>query len=504
MGYLVGIDNGGTSAKAAVFDEEGRQLASAGVPAVNTSPRPGWAERDMDALWEVNGQAIRTAIQRSGVRPEEILGVSLSGHGKGLYPVDASGRPAGPGIPSTDGRALAYIQRWKADGTAARVYEKTFQEIVVMQPVALLAWLRDYQPEVLARTRYVFAVKDYIRFRLTGEAFAEYTDSSGGNLVNLTTQRYDRELMALFGLEDCLDKLPPLRRSCDVCGHVTREAAAFTGLPEGVPVAAGMFDVDACGIASGLAGPEELCMIAGTWSINEFLAPAPITNGTVALNSMFCIPGYFLVEESSPTSAGNLEWVIDRLLEGERARAEAQGESVYDLANRMAESVEPQDCQLIFLPFLTGSNENPLARGGLVGLTAYHERRHILRAVCEGVVFSHLTHVRRLLVNREKPRSVRLSGGAARSPVWAQIFADALQLPVELTAGKELGCLGAAMAAGIAAGVYPDYPAAIARTVHITQTVAPRPAYREIYEKKYEAYRAVIQGLDGAWQKLRG
>ena len=325
-----------------------------------------------------------------------------------------------------------------------------------------------------------------------------------GMLYAAEIAAFDPELLRLFGLEPMEDALPPLCRSLEICGGVTAEAARSTGLAEGTPVIGGMFDIDACALAVNVTDEENICMIAGTWSINEFLAPAPITNGTVALNSMFCIPGYFLVEESSPTSAGNLEWVIDRLLEGERARAQAGGESVYDLANRMAEFVEPQDCQLIFLPFLTGSNENPLARGGLVGLTAYHERRHILRAVYEGVVFSHLTHVRRLLVNREKPRSVRLSGGAARSPVWAQIFADALQLPVELTAGKELGCLGAAMAAGIAAGVYPDYPAAIARTVQITQTVAPRPAYREIYEKKYEAYRAVIQGLDGAWQKLRG
>ena len=151
------------------------------------------------------------------------------------------------------------------------------------------------------------------------------------------------------------------------------------------------------------------------------------------------------------------------------------------------------------LPFLNGSNENPLAKGAFVGLTAYHDQRHMLRAVYEGVVFSHLTHVRRLLVNRGKPDSIRLSGGAAHSIVWAQIFADALQIPVETTAGKELGCLGAAMAAGIAAGIYPDYPSAISRTVQITQTICPRSEYRAVYEDKYEAYRAIIQGLDGAW-----
>ena len=499
MRYLVGIDNGGTAAKAAVFDEEGRQLAVSSVLVPAAPSRPGHAERDMDELWQINGQAIRNALRQSAVRPEEIAGVSLSGHGKGLYLVDGKGRPAYPGILSTDRRGLEYVQRWKADGTAAGVYEKTFQDIVMMQPVALLAWLRDHEPEVLERTRYIFAVKDYIRYRLTGQAFAEYTDFSGGNLINLSTQAYDGDLMALFGLEQCLEKLPPLCRSSDICGRVTPEAASFTGLPPGIPVAAGMFDVDACGIASGLSSPRELCMIAGTWSINEFLSPIPITNGTVSLNSIFCIPGYFLIEESSPTSAGNLEWLLHRLFGRERAQIEAQGQSIYELANRQVASVEPHDCGLVFLPFLNGSNENPLAKGAFVGLTAYHDQRHMLRAVYEGVVFSHLTHVRRLLVNRGKPDSIRLSGGAAHSTDWAQIFADALQIPVETTAGKELGCLGAAMAAGIAAGIYPDYPSAISRTVQITQTICPRSEYRAVYEDKYEAYRAIIQGLDGAW-----
>lgn len=498
MRYLVGIDNGGTSVKAAVFDEEGRQLAVSSVSASAVAPEPGYAERDMDELWRINGQAVRDALRRSGIRPEEIAGVSLSGHGKGLYLVDREGRPARFGISSTDRRGLDYVRRWEADGTAARVYEKTFQEIVMMQPVALLAWLRDHEPKALERTRYIFAVKDYIRYRLTGQAFAEYTDFSGSNLINLSTRAYDAELMALFGLEQCLEKLPPLRRSSDLCGFVTPEASSFTGLPSGIPVAAGMFDVDACGIASGLSSPRELCTIAGTWSINAFLSPAPITNGTVSLNSIFCIPDYFLIEESSPTSAGNLEWFLNRLPEGEHTRAE----SAYDQANRQAASVEPGSCGLIFLPFLNGSNEDPLAKGTFVGLTAYHERRHMLRAVYEGVVFSHLTHIRRLLVNRKKPESIRLSGGAAHSPVWAQMFADALQIPIETTAGKELGCLGAAMAAGIAAGVYPDYPDAIARTVQITQTLYPRPAYQAVYEDKYEAYRAVIQALNGIWSRI--
>lgn len=500
MRYLMGIDNGGTFSKAAIFDENGRQISVASVPTMTLTPKPGYTERDMEELWQVNAKVVRQAIEKSKIDPSDIVGVSFSGHGKGLYLVGKDGKPSYHGIISTDARAWSYVKQWKEDGTAEKVYEKTFQEILACQPVSLLAWLKDHCPEVIENTAYVFAVKDYVRYRMTGEAYAEMSDFSGGNLVNLKTGDYDRELLELFGIGEVYDKLPPLKNAADICGYVTKEASELTGLLEGTPVSAGMFDVNACGIASGLSNEEEMCMIAGTWSINEFIAKQPILNGTVALNSMFCIPGYYLIEESSPTSAGNMEWFIKNLMSYEKAEAKQAGTSVYDITNQWVESIEPQENNLIFLPFLNGSNEDALAKGTFIGLTAYHNKKHMLRAVYEGIVFSHLTHVRKLLKNRETPKSIRLAGGAANSDVWVQIFADTLQIPVDVIEDKELGAQGAAIAAGIAAGIYRDYKDGIERTVKISRTVQPRSEYREIYEKKYETYRRVIEGLSGVWE----
>lgn len=500
MKYLMGIDNGGTFSKAALFDENGCQVSVASVPTVTITPKPGYTERDMEELWQVNAQAVRQAIAKSGVDPADIAGVSYSGHGKGLYLVGKDDKPAYNGIVSTDARAWSYVKKWKEDGTAEKVYQKTFQEILACQPVSLLAWLKEHCPEVIGNTKYIFAVKDYVRFRMTGEAYAEYTDFSGGNLVNMTTGEYDRELLSYMGLEEVYEKLPPLKHAADICGYITKEASELTLLKEGTPVAAGMFDVNACGIASGLSDEEKMCMIAGTWSINEFIAKEPVLNGTVALNSMFCIPGYYLIEESSPTSAGNMEWFICNLMNYEKTEAKEAGGSVYDITNEWVESIEPQDSSIIFLPFLNGSNEDALAKGTFIGLTAYHNKKHMLRAVYEGIVFSHITHVKKLLRNREVPKSIRLSGGAANSDVWVQIFADALQIPIDVIEDKELGAQGAAIAAGIAVGIYCDYEDGIQRTVKITKTVFPRPEYRRIYERKYQTYRRVIDGLSGVWE----
>lgn len=498
MSYLMGIDNGGTFVKAGIIDEDGNILVVAKEPVHNLTPQPGFTERDMEELWDQNVKVIRRAVAMSQISPKEIKGISFSGHGKGLYLVDREGRPAYRGILSTDTRAWEYIKRWEENGTKEKVYQKTFQDILACQPVSLLAWLKEHEPGVYESVRYVFSVNDYIRFRLTGQANGEYTALSGGNLVNLNTFQYDRELMELFGLEEIYDKLPPLVYSAEICGTVTEEAAEQTGLFAGTKVAAGMFDVDACALAAGLDHEEPLCMIAGTWSINEYIVKAPITNGTVALNSMYCIPGYFLIEESSPTSAGNMEWFIDQFLPYEKENG-----NVYELTNRWAKETDPEENKIIFLPFLNGSNEDPLARATWIGLTDFNTKAHMLRAVYEGIVFSHMTHVKRLLKNRKAPKAIRLTGGAANSDVWVQIFADALQIPIETVVCKEQGILGAAIAAGVGTGVYKDYQEATAKTVQVRQTICPRPEYAKVYQKKYECYQRVIRSLSGVWKDFQ-
>ena len=504
MRYLLGIDNGSTFSKAALFDEDGKQIAKAGLPTSVITQKPGYVERDMNELWEVNATVIRQTINSSKINPQDISGVSLCGHGKGLYLVGYDGLPSNNGIGSTDARAWKYVEDWLSDGTKEKIFPMSYQTILACQPVALLAWLRDNDPQVLKNTKYIFHVKDYIRYKLTGEAYAEFTDSSGSNLVDLNTKRYEKKLLNCFGIGMIADKLPPLKHSAEVCGYVTAEASKKCGIPVGTPVAAGMFDVDACGLASGLIDEQQICMIAGTWSINEYIDRNPVDNGTVALNSMYCIPNYFLVEESSPTSAGNVEWFVRNLMDSERSERKQAGGSDYSLANKWVESINPQDSSLVFLPFINGSNEDPLAKGAFVGLTAYHNKKHMLRAVYEGVVFAHLTHVKRLLRNRPTPEYLCLSGGAANSDVWVQIFADIFQLPIKVIEDKEIGAQGAAIAAGVAVGIYKDYQEAISKTVNIKKTILPRRGYKEIYDTKYQTYREVVDSLGkfGVWRRF--
>lgn len=492
--YLLGIDNGGTMTKAAIFTLDGKMVSSASRRTPLMIPKEGYAERDMTLLWEASCGVIRESAQKAGAKACEIIGIGCTGHGKGLYPWGKDGRPAYHAIASTDSRAAGYVEKWRVAGVAALARQKTLQPVLACQPAALLAWLKDHEPASYGDIRWIFEAKDYIRFMLTGEAYAETTDYSGTNLMNLLTRRFDRGLLGLFGIDDIYDKLPPLVSSCEPCGKVTKAAAEATGLAEGTPVCGGMFDIDACAIATDISDEKSLCVVTGTWSINEYISRKPVDSVTT-MNSLFCIPGYYLIEESSPTSAGNLEWFISNFLGRETAQAEAQGVSVYRYADRAVESVAPGESEILFLPFLYGTNNEHCSASAFYGMNASQDKRHLLRAVFEGVVFSHMQHIDRLLAHREKPPVLRLSGGAANSPVWVRMFADATDIPVEVVKVRELGALGCTMAAAVSAGVYSDYRQAAKSMVNVSEAVKPDPDAHLIYQKKYGHYQELIRRL---------
>jgi L-xylulokinase len=506
--YVLGMDNGGTFIKAALFTLDGKELAVASRNTPITVPKPGYTERSMTEMWQANCDCVKEAIARAGVKSADIAGVAVCGHGKGLYPWGKDGRPAYNGIISTDNRAWKQVEGWKAHGSGGgngssvfdAQYPKLCQQLMACQPLPILAWMKEQNRAVYDNIRYAFSATDYIRFMLTGEAYNEATNISGTALMNVRDVSYDRGMLAAFGVEEAYDMLAPLCYSSDICGRITKEAATLTGLAEGTPVAGGMFDIDACAIAMAVTSPEQFCTITGTWSINEFMTTKPVTGTAVAMNSLYAIPGYYLLEDSSATGAGNLDWVIQNCLENEKA---PEGVPLYQHLDGMVEKIPPDQCDVYFLPFLYGSNRHPLGKASFVGLTSFHNKGHLLRAVYEGVAYSAKHHIDKLLSVRTRPAAVRLAGGAANSKLWVHIFADVLNLPIETVTGvKELGALGCGMAAAVAGGIYKDYVEAAQAMVRINAPVYPDAALHAVYKDKFEKYEAVCTALDTVWSRF--
>lgn len=498
MTYYLGLDNGGTTTKASIFSAAGEEIATVSVDTKMITPFPGFTERDMDEMWDANCACIRGVIEKSGIDAADIACVAVCGHGKGLYLWGKDNRPVRYGIISTDNRAWEYPKKWQQDGTEERVFAISCQHIMACQPVSLLAWLRDHEPECIDKTQWIFECKDYVRFRLTGRACGEMSDYSGANFVDLRKGSYSAELLECFGLLGCMDKLPPLVQATDLCGTITEEAAKATGLKVGTPVAGGAFDIDACAVAVNVVDEEHICMIAGTWSINEYISKAPVTDGSVLMNSYFCIKPYYLVEECSPTSAGNNAWFINNLL------PDLKGKELYNQLNRWVEEIPAEEFCPVFLPYLLASNVHPNAKGSFVGLNNYHTRAHMARSVYEGITFSHRYHLDKLLKNKVTPtQSIRLAGGMARSAVWVQMLADTTGLPVEVVEVNETGNLGCAVLGAVATGAFETIQDAAAHMCRIAPAVLPNPEKKAIYDRKYQMFLQVIQALDSVWDSMQ-
>lgn len=504
MRYYLGIDNGGTNTKAAIFSFEGKQVAVETLSTAAITDAPRLAERDMENMWHDNCTVIRNLLKKSRIVPKEIVGIGVCGHGKGLYLWGKDEKPVRNGILSSDTRALEYVKKWREDGTEQKQFPLTCQHIMACQPTSLLAWLRDNEPITLERTKWIFPCKDYIRFRLTGVANMELTDCSGSGLLNLNSRNYDTAILKIFGLEQFEHILPPLCASLDICAGISREASEQTGLCEGTPVIGGMFDIDACCLATGVENEKDICMIAGTWSINEYLRKEPVMDGSVLMNSLFCFPEYYLIEESSATSAGNNEWFVCQLLPELKKEAERTHQSVYSILNAWVSEFSPEEICPVFLPFLAAGNADLQARGAFIGLTAAHTRKHMARAVYEGIVFSHRWHFDRLMLSRKAPNGhIRLAGGAANSAIWAQMFADVMGVPVDTVPCVETGALGCCIAVAVAIGDYKDMQTALERMCAKHEAFIPDRAAHEAYERKYQMYLKAIECLRPLWPEMR-
>jgi L-xylulokinase len=327
----------------------------------------------------------------------------------------------------------------------------------------------------------------------------ELTEASGLNAMDQAAKKMDPAIFEALGILDYMDKFPSeIYKSTDVCGYVTKKASVRTGLLEGTPVMGGLFDITACAISSGVVDESVMCIIVGTWGINEYIAKKPVASKYMLMSSHYCIDGYYLMDEGSATSASNLDWFVSRFM----GDGNADKQNVYDEVNSLVESVPYNDSSLLFFPFLYGTNVNIDAKAAFIGLSARHTKAHMLRAIFEGVVFCHMYHIENVYKFRDTPEIVRISGGGTKSSLWVQMFADCIELPVEVSASNELGVMGAAMCAGVGVGEFADMKEAAKVFVKVSQIFHPNEERRQYYQKKYKVYKKFLEALDGVWEDL--
>jgi L-xylulokinase len=501
--YLMGIDNGLTLSKVAVFDLEGRTVGVASRKIEVQYPKPGYTERDMDHVWQKTAEAVREVMDVSGIAPHDILAIGNAGHGNGLYVLDRDGRAFRPSIASMDGRAPEIVDEWmRPGGVRDQAFPYTLQSCWAGQPSVLLAWLKRHEPENYRKIGKVLLCTDYIKHCLTGEHTTDYSIISGSSLFDSPNRSFSRELLEIYGIPELFAAMPRPVWGHEIAGEVTPEAARQTGLAAGTPVTGGLFDIDAAAIGAGVISDGILCLIAGTWSINQVITSDPIVDKRLFLCSLYAVPGMWLTLEASPASATNLEWFVNNFCFEEKQEAQARGISVYEVCNEKVASLAPGSTDIIFHPYLFGSDVQATARAGFYGLGAWHTKAHVLRALYEGVVYGHMNHIEKLRAAGAVIEKARMTGGGSHSHVWTQMFSDALELPIEVPEGAEVAARGVAMAAGIGAGAYRDYADAVAKVVQVERVHRPDPQATPHYLARFREYKTILEAMKEPWNRL--
>lgn len=481
--------------KAVLFDATGRPMARGSGMLPLSTPQSHWVERDMDDVWRTAHQAIAACLAEAGPdAARAVAAVGLAGHGDGLYAVDERGRPVRAAIVAMDTRAEPVLEEWRGTPVWSRALELSGTVPFAGSPATLLAWLARHEPGVLHQARWLLSCKDWLRLRLTGAVATDPTDASA-SFTDMRRGGYSPELLDLYGLGALAGLLPPVLACDEVSGTVTREAAALTGLTAGTPVVTGAHDVDAAALGVGGTAPGELCLIAGSFSINQVVSERPVVDPRWQVRH-FVRPGQWMTMSTSPASVANLEW----FLRVTGAPAE-QRDGVHEAIGREVEAHLDGPSEVLFHPFVYGSPHPHPTSGTFLGLRGWHGRGHLLRALMEGVVLNHRWHVDALCSKLPISGSARLTGGAAHSEVWSQMFADALRRPVVVTDVQESAARGAALLAATAVGLLDDVrdPRAGAAVLRRHE---PHPDRVAVLDEAYQVYREALEALGPVWARL--
>jgi L-xylulokinase len=497
---LMGVDCGSSAIKAAIFDETGSTLATATRRVAPTYPAPGQVEQDMTQLWGSAAAAMREAVSLCGRPAREIACIGVTAHGDGLYLADRTGAPLGNGVQSVDSRGFEIIEYWRATGVLARSQALSAQTPYPYAAATLLAWIKRHRPEQYSAIGHVMFCKDWIRYCLTGVFATDPTEAST-SFTNPHTQTYDPAILELFDLQQISTALPPIYPLAAQIGAVTSEAASLAGVIAGTPVSGGLHDVTASAVGLGNLGPGALSVTAGTFSINETLSSTLVVDPRWAARAGLRL-GQWMNMAISPASSNNVDWFLRQAYRDEIAEAQRRGVSVWTLIDQdLAGESAPDDP--LYHPFLYGSPYEEPASGGFFGLKFWHDRAHMLRAVVEGAVLNHRTHAN-ALASAFPMRRASITGGGSSNPRLAQLFADALAMPVEIPEAKEVGALGVALAAGVGVGLFESLEAGVAKTCRVVAQYACDDARSAALGQRYDRYDAIVRAMRPLWRAQGG
>lgn len=500
---LLGIDIGTSGTKTLLMDETGTVLAGATVEYPLSTPRPGWAEQDPEDWWRATVETIRRVLADSGLDGSQLRGIGLSGQMHGSVFLDRAGEVIRPALLWCDQRTATQCEWITSTVGRERVVELTSNPVLTGFTAPKVIWLRDHEPENYERVVQVLLPKDFIRFRLSGEFATEVSDASGTAMFHVRERRWATELLDAIGVP--AEWMPASFESHVASTRVSASAAALTGLRAGTPIVGGGGDQAAGAVGNGIVESGILSSTVGTSGVVFAYSDEPAVDPELRLHT-FChaVEGKWHQMGVMLSAGGSLRWFRDTLCRDLIAEAASRGCDPYELITAEAEDAAAGCEGLVFLPYLTGErtpHPDPNARGVFFGLTLRHDRRHMARAVLEGVAYGLRDSFEILDAMQVPVREVRASGGGARSPLWRQIQADVSGREHVVINVDEGPAFGVALLAGVGTGVWSHVSEACRATIQVRSATPPRPEFQATYDRHYPIYTGLYDSLKGAFAR---
>ncbi|MEA2611077.1 MAG: xylulokinase [Chloroflexota bacterium] len=496
MPHVIGIDVSTTATKAVLIDETGTVRGVGTTDYGFEVPRPLWSEQSPALWWDGAVASIRSVLASTDVAGADIAAVGLTGQMHGLVLLDGAGEVLRPAILWNDQRTGAECDVIRHAVGAKRLIELTGNDALTGFTAPKLVWVRDHEPAVWAQVAHVLLPKDYVRLRLTGEYALDKADGSGTILFDLAARGWSPEVLGALAIDP--DWLPRTFEGPEITGAVTAAAASATGLRAGTPVVAGGGDQAANAVGVGVIDPGTVALSLGTSGVVFAATDRPIHEPRGVVHA-FChaVPERWHMMSVMLSAAGSLRWFRDTL---------APGEDFGALVEAAAEVPAGSD-GLLFLPYLSGERSpypDPLARGAFIGLTLRHDRRHMTRALLEGVAFGLRDGLDLMTAaGTPVPSQIRASGGGTTSRLWRQILADVLEAEIATVDTSEGAAYGAGLLASVAAGWFGSAGEAATATVHATPVAAPGPDIAR-YRELHATYRGLYPALSPTFDRLAG
>lgn len=490
MDYVIGLDLGTTNIKALALLPSGEIGAQAVRRCSLHSPQPGLVEQDPQAVWSQVAAILRELVQN---QPGVPRAMSLGGAMHSLIPVDSGGFPLAPASTWADQRALPQAQALRRQVDTAELYRRTGCPAVYLYLPARLRWWQENEPQIFRQAARFVEIKDWILFQLAGVWVKDLSLASTTGLLNLQTLAWEPQALAAAGVS--ATQLPALAQPLEWIGQITRRAARLTGLPQGMPIAAGASDGALANLGAGAGSPGAEAISAGTSGAVRRISTQPQIDSAGRTWCYVFLPGRYLAGGAINNAGLALQWALEAFY------PEAPGSIGYAKLFADAAQIPPGANGLILLPYFTGERSphwNPSARAILAGLGLEHSRAYIARACLEAVAFC-LADVRQALDQAfpSPPSGLipRLTGSITRSPLWVQILADVLGVPLAPVEAADASALGAATLALAALEGDATRLSALSAAQQPGAPVVPHPEahalYREIHARFQRLYSLV-------------